>query len=214
MDAASGQVTVRSGALLDFEARPSYVVLIEATDREDAAGLAESAPYTVDDTVTLTITVDNVDEAGTVAVSGSPTAGQTLTAALSDPDGSVSVTGWAWSRSSSASSGFAGIAGAASASYEVQDADEGMYLRATAAYGDGHGAGKSASGVTADPAAVNAPANLAAVPGDGRVALSRDDPGDSADRYCVEGRCGPGVDRCGVPSHGADAVAQPAACKR
>ena len=184
VDAASGQVTVRPGALLDFEARPSYVVLIEATDREDAAGLAESAPYTVDDTVTLTITVDNVDEAGTVAVSGSPTAGQTLTAALSDPDGSVSVTGWAWSRSSSASSGFADIAGAASASYEVQDADEGMYLRATAAYGDGHGAGKSASGVTADPAAVNAPANLAAVPGDGRVALSWDDPGDSAiDRY-------------------------------
>ena len=184
VDAASGQVTVRPGALLDFEARSSYVVLIEATDREDAAGLAESAPYTVDDTVTLTITVDNVDEAGTVEVSGSPTAGQTLTAALSDPDGSVSVTGWAWSRSSSASSGFADIAGAVSASYEVQDADEGMYLRATADYGDGHGAGKSASGVTADPAAVNAPANLAAVPGDGRVALSWDDPGDSTiDRY-------------------------------
>ena len=180
----SGQITVRAGSLLNYEDRPSYVVRIEATDREDAVGMAESAPYTVDDTLTLTITLNNVDEDGSVTISGSPVSGQTLTASVSDPDGGVSVQSWQWSRSSSQNSGFSDIADADQSSYVVQDADEGKYLRATAQYADVLGSGKSEHATTTKPAAVNAPENLSAAPSSRRVALSWDDPGDATiDRY-------------------------------
>ena len=180
----SGQITVRSGSLLNYEDRSSYVVRIEASDREDAVGMAESAPYTVDDTLTLTITLNNVDEAGTVTISGSPVAGQTLTASVSDPDGSVGVLSYQWSRSSSQNSGFSDIADADQSSYVVQDGDEGMYLRVTIEYADVHTSVKSEHATTTTPAAANAPENLSAAPGDRRVALSWDDPGDATiDRY-------------------------------
>ena len=180
----SGQITVRAGSLLNYEDRSSYVVRIEATDREDADGMAESAPYTVDDTLTLTITLNNVDEDGTVTISGSPIAGQTLTASVSDPDGSVGVLSYQWSRSSSQNSGFSDIADADQSSYVVQDGDEGMYLRVTIEYADVHTSVKSEHATTTRPAAANAPENLSAAPGDRRVALSWDDPGDATiDRY-------------------------------
>ena len=180
----SGQITVRAGSLLNYEDRSSYVVRIEATDREDAVGMAESAPYTVDDTLTLTITLNNVDEDGTVTISGSPIAGQTLTASVSDPDGSVGVLSYQWSRSSSQNSGFSDIADADQSSYVVQDGDEGMYLRVTIEYADVHTSVKSEHATTTRPAAANAPENLSAAPGDRRVALSWDDPGDATiDRY-------------------------------
>ena len=180
----SGQITVRAGSLLNYEARSSYVVRIEATDREDADGMAESAPYTVDDTLTLTITLNNVDEDGTVTISGSPVTGQTLTASVSDPDGSVGVLSYQWSRSSSQNSGFSDIADADQSSYMVQDGDEGMYLRVTIEYADVHTSVKSEHATTTRPAAANAPENLSAAPGARRVALSWDDPGDATiDRY-------------------------------
>ena len=180
----SGQITVRAGSLLNYEDRSSYVVRIEATDREDAVGMAESAPYTVDDTLTLTITLNNVDEDGTVTISGSPVSGQTLTASVSDPDGGVSVLTYKWSRSSSQNSGFSDIADEDQAEYVVQDSDEGMYLRVTVRYADVHTSIKSEHATTTKPAAANAPENLSAAPGDRRVALSWDDPGDATiDRY-------------------------------
>ena len=180
----SGQITVRAGSLLNYEDRSSYVVRIEATDREDAVGMAESAPYTVDDTLTLTITLNNVDEDGTVTISGSPVSGQTLTASVSDPDGGVSVLTYKWSRSSSQNSGFSDIADEDQAEYVVQDSDEGMYLRVTIEYADVHTSIKSEHATTTKPAAANAPENLSAAPGDRRVALSWDDPGDATiDRY-------------------------------
>ena len=57
--------------------------------------------------------------------------------------------------------------------------DENMYLRVTAGYTDGHGSGKSERATTDTPVSVNAPENLVAVPGNARVALSWDDPGDA-----------------------------------
>ena len=180
----SGQITVRAGSLLNYEDRSSYVVRIEATDREDAVGMAESAPYTVDDTLTLTITLNNVDEDGSVTISGSPVSGQTLTASVSDPDGEITVHTYQWSRSSSQNSGFSDIADADQSSYVVQDGDEGMYIRVTIEYFDVHATIKSEQATTTRPAAANAPENLSAAPGDRRVALSWDDPGDATiDRY-------------------------------
>ena len=59
-----------------------------------------------------------------------------------------------------------------------------MYLRVTIEYADVHTSVKSEHATTTRPAAANAPENLSAAPGDRRVALSWDDPGDATiDRY-------------------------------
>ena len=156
---ATGQVSLKSGASLDYESRSSYSVLVNVTDKEDAAGNSEGstlADYTTDDTLTLTVSVTNVDEPGRVEISGAALAGSTLTASVSDPDGSVSVQTWRWASSSSQTSGFTDIAGETTSTYEVQVGDRGNYLRASATYTDGHGSGKTRSGTTQTPVQVNA----------------------------------------------------------
>ena len=92
------------------------------------------------------------DRAGTVALpSTQPQVGAVLTATLTDPDGSISNLAWQWASSPNGSSNWATISGAASARYTPVDGDVGNYLRAMASYTDGHGAGKSAQAVTANP---------------------------------------------------------------
>ena len=54
--------------------------------------------------VDVTVTVTNVDEAGTVTLSsGQPVEGVRLTAILADPDGRSSNIRWQWARSSDGS---------------------------------------------------------------------------------------------------------------
>ena len=67
-------------------------------------------------------------------------AGQSVSARASDVDGDVVNTTWQWSRSMDMSE-WADIDGATSSSYTPQEEDEGYYLRATASYIDGVGAG-------------------------------------------------------------------------
>ena len=92
------------------------------------------------------------DRTGTVALSSTqPRVDTSLTATLTDPDGSISNLAWQWASSANGSSNWATISGAASARYTPVDGDVGNYLRAMASYTDGHGAGKSAQAVTANP---------------------------------------------------------------
>ena len=95
---------------------------------------------------TITVTVRNLDEAGTISFSRGGTA---ITAVLSDPDGGVNGATWQWARSSNRSTGWANIGSATSASYTPSSADQGMYLRALVSYNDAHGSGKQAQGVSA-----------------------------------------------------------------
>ena len=98
-------------------------------------------------TLDATITVTNEDEAGTLTLSPvRPRVGAALTATLTDPDGSTSGVAWTWERSTGPTTWVA-IGGANSSSYAPAAADAGHYLRATATYSDGHGAGKSARAV-------------------------------------------------------------------
>ena len=88
-DAASFTLTttgqLRTQAALNYEAKPRYTVTISVRDGKNADGEAD---MTTDDTITVTITVGNLDEAGTVTLSGTPARERhQLTAALSDPDG-------------------------------------------------------------------------------------------------------------------------------
>ena len=84
------------------------------------------------------------DQAGTVSLSPTrPQVGNEVMATLSDPDGSVTGMTWQWSRSMDMAT-WTDIADANSAAYTPVETDDGYYLRATASYTDGHGAGKSA----------------------------------------------------------------------
>ena len=63
LDAATGQVEVRATAVIDYETRVSYKVTYQVSDGKDSQGGASSA---VDDTLTLTVEVTNVNEPGVV----------------------------------------------------------------------------------------------------------------------------------------------------
>ena len=178
LDAATGQITVRPGAVIDFETRDTYTVLYQVTDSEDASGGTESTPA-IDDSLTLTVTVTNANEAGAVSISGTAQVGAVLTATLADPDGAVSSQTWQWSRSDAQSGPFTAIASADSATYTPVAADDGKYLKAAVSYADVHGAGQSAEATTA---AVLAAAAVHTVPAFSAV----DFPGDAAARSVAE----------------------------
>ena len=147
----NGQIKVDSQTTLDYETKDSYLVTVRATDPDNAS-----------DTISVTVTVVNVDELGTVTLSSTaPRVGAAITASVTDPDGVVTGETWQWARSADGSTGWADT-GATSAAYTPVQADEDNYLRATASYTDGEGSGKSAEAVS-DNAVAAVPGG---VPGD------------------------------------------------
>ena len=118
--------------------RPSYSVRVTATD---------SRPRATD--IIVTITVNNLDEAGTVTLSSlQPLVAIPLTATLEDPDDVSGSVTWSWARSSERDSLDRHQWGNLS-HYTPVDGDVGDYLRATASYTDGEGSGKSAQAISA-----------------------------------------------------------------
>ena len=150
-DAASFDIVDTSGQLqtkapLDHETKDSYTVTVTATD-----------PGNASDTIDVTITLTNVEEAGTVTLSNDqPSANTEMTATLTDPDGGVTGETWQWAKSSDETTGWSDV-GTDSPSYTPADGDVGHYVRATASYTDGHGPNKNAEATTAQ--AVQAGAN-------------------------------------------------------
>ena len=139
IDASSGQLQTKGA--LDYETASSYRVTVTAAD-----------PAGAEDTITVNITVNNVEEAGTVTLSSlQPIEGTLLTATLDDPDnvGSGSVT-WSWRSSPNSTSSGTLISGATSATYTPVAADVNRFLRAIASYTDGAGPSKSAEAVSAN----------------------------------------------------------------
>ena len=121
----------------DYEDKPYYQVRVQASDGDNIADLD------------VTVTITNVDEPGDVTLSpSSPEVGTQVDASLTDPDLVDSITGWSWYRSSNKSNWGSPISGATGSAYTPVDADEGMYLKATASYVDGQGPNKTASGVS------------------------------------------------------------------
>ena len=133
--AATGQIQVGDGTILDYEAEKStYIVEVTATDPSGATAM-----------ITVTVVVTNLDEPGTVTLSSEePTVDTELTATLDDPDGGVTGTTWQWARTMDMVAGWDDITGAMDAAYTPVVTDEGYYLQATASYTDGHGSGKNA----------------------------------------------------------------------
>ncbi len=143
----------------DFEhGDPQYQVTLNAND-----GVLYSS-------LTVTVNVANLDEPGTLTFDRRrPVVGRLMTATLTDPDGlHSSATMWAWQRSASSSGPWVDIddSVARSDGYTPGADDVNNYLRATVAYEDGHGPGKTQQAVadlpTADARTSNAAPELPA----------------------------------------------------
>ena len=153
LDTGTGVITVKTGKSPDYETKASYAITIAVTDGEDAMGVAETGTPTTDDTVSVTITVTDVEETGVVALSpATPSVNAETTASLTDPDGSVSAVTWQWSKSDTANGTFTDITGETNAAYTPASADLSKYLKATASYTDRRGPGKSAESAPAQVA--------------------------------------------------------------
>ena len=135
----TGQLLTK--AALDHETESTYSVAVTATDT--AGGI---------DIIDVTITVNNVDEPGTVTLSSQqPLVEIPLTATLDDIDddsGSSNLTDieWLWERSPNGASDWTTISGETSATYTPLAGDVGDYLRATASYTDTAAAGQERPG--------------------------------------------------------------------
>ena len=131
------------GSALTFNSQPDF---------EDPMGGADNDSNTYMVTVMasaggemkmmdVTITVQNVEEPGTVALEPMrPSVGTAVTATVEDGDivMASSVT-WSWASADAMDGTFADITGETSDTYTPVAADEGMWLRAMATYTDGFG---------------------------------------------------------------------------
>ena len=133
---SNGQIKTKSGVTYNFESKSTYSVTLHVRDNKDAAGITNA---TNDDSVAITINITNIDEPGTVSITGTESGGSELTASLTDIDGDPTNTvSWIWARGamSDGSGTFPNISGATSHTYTTVAADVGKYLRATATYKD------------------------------------------------------------------------------
>ena len=119
---------------MDSDRNNVYHVTVQASDSNNISSLD------------MTVTVTNVEEAGTVELSSvQPQVNTAITATLDDPDEVTSDITWSWQRSRAGSrSGWSTIGTATSDSYTPAAGDVGRYLRATARYDDGYSNGKRA----------------------------------------------------------------------
>ncbi|MEO8056711.1 MAG: DUF4347 domain-containing protein [Burkholderiales bacterium] len=109
----------------------------------DNGGVAE-AP------VSTAVTVANLPEAGVVTMAGSPSIGQTVSAALTDPDGLTNATPtYQWYRGTTSGTATTAISGATYSSYTVTNADGGNFLRVVVTYTDDQGGQETPAVTTA-----------------------------------------------------------------
>ena len=102
-------------------------------------------------TRSVTVTVTDVDEAGTASIDRpQPQVDRLLSASLLDEDEMVEDERWQWARSVDGRT-WTDIEGATEPQRRPAQADEGMYLRAAVTYSDKFGGGKTASAVSANP---------------------------------------------------------------
>ena len=155
-DAAHFSVDSPSGALRFDLGAVSPVIVKKPPDFEAPVDSGNDNAYEVtllpsvgsnaaDTPLSVTVTVSDVDEDGTVSLSTKrPRTGTAVTATLADPDGVVDGSAtWVWQRSAGYND-WAVIAGADSSSYTPAAADAGSFLRVSVTYSDRHGSGAQA----------------------------------------------------------------------
>lgn len=138
VSASTGQLTTRSA--LNHEQESTYVFDLAVHDRKDENGQPDN---TVDATISVTVTVTNVDEPGSLTMlTTRPFAGSVARVRLADEDGRTRAEVFEWSRSADKAD-WSPISSASGDSYAPSDDDVGMYLRVRATYSDSSGANKT-----------------------------------------------------------------------
>ena len=141
-----GDLFTINGGVLRFAEPPNH---------ENPQSAADDNVYRVtikasEGTHEVSVTVTDVDEAGTVNISRpQPQVSRPLSASLSDEDEGVTAESWQWARSADGTQ-WTEIAGATSPRRSPAPGDVGMYLRAAVTYSDKFGTGKTASAVSAN----------------------------------------------------------------
>ena len=87
--ASSGEITVASGVTLDYETKSTYSVTAQVTDGKDASDTVEGTP-TIDDTITVTISVTDTPDPPTAPTVTAVTP-VSLRVSWSAPEGATSV---------------------------------------------------------------------------------------------------------------------------
>ena len=121
-------LVLKAGEALDQETAPAYVLTL----------IAAAAPSV---TAAFTLTVDDVDEAGSLAALADPYQGLPLFAPmLTDPDDGLRVTGYKWEKSHDGGTAWRTARdGADTLSWTPGEADVGAVIRLTITYEDTHG---------------------------------------------------------------------------
>ena len=144
---SEGQLRVGQDTILDHESQSEYAVVVRATDSSAASA-----------TIEVTITITNVDEAGTVLLfPAQPRVGAVQGAQVSDPDGPtlyedhaiIIIVNWQWAASSDKTNWE--FVGGRGSTFTPASHHQGKYLRATANYSDREGSGKTAEVVSDNP---------------------------------------------------------------
>ncbi len=129
IDSDTGQLLTKTP--LDYEAKQSYGVQVEATDAHGGTA-----------TIEVDISVIDVDEPITVTLTPSnrPFVWTNSTAIPSDPDGAANIDSWQWQKvANTHNPKWVNIEGAVSESYIISPSDEGNILRVMASYTDSLG---------------------------------------------------------------------------
>ena len=136
--------------MLKFSSAPDYESPMGGADNDSntymVTVMAEAGGEM--EMVEVTITVDNVEEAGTVTLDPArPSVGTAITATLEDGD-IVSTVTWSWASGDNADGTDFSSIGTNSATYTPVAADAGKYIGAWATYDDGYDSGNTAMKVT------------------------------------------------------------------
>ena len=139
--------------MLKFSSAPDYESPMGGADNDSntymVTVMAEAGGEM--EMVEVTITVDNVEEAGTVTLDPArPSVGTAITATLADDDIVEGTVMWQWASADAMDGTFTNISDANSATYTPVDDDAGMYLRATADYEDGYGTDSDSAEMVTD----------------------------------------------------------------
>ena len=129
----AGEFDISSGGVLTFDGTPNYESPADADgDNDYHVTIVVTDAEGNTDEHDVTVTVTNVEEAGTVTFSTlQPRVGVELTATLADPDLGITERTWQWN------DGTVDIKDAISATYTPVAGDIGKTLTATATYKDG-----------------------------------------------------------------------------
>ena len=142
--------------VLTWEASPSYETNSVSGDKNYQV-VVQASDGNLTSYFEVTVAVTNVEESGKITWTTNPPGdglagglqqfqpGATLTATLTDPDGTATVSSWKWYRGSTLISGSTGN------THAVTTTDVGNRIRVTATYSDGSGPAESASLTSANP---------------------------------------------------------------